>query len=551
MNAMHDLVIRGGIIYDGSGDPGQAGDVAVDGQVITEIGVPGSLQGTVEVDATGLAVAPGFINMLSWAVESLIVDGRSQADIRQGVTLEVVGEGFSMGPLSDTMKATLTSGMLGNGDIKYEIEWTTLGEYLDYMAQKGISPNIASFVGTATLRIHTIGYDDRPPTPVELETMCDLADQAMLEGAVGLSSALIYPPASYAKTDELIALARVAATYDGLYISHLRSEGNSFLEALDEFFTISREAKIRSEIYHLKAAGRENWPKMAEVIRRVEAARNAGEAITADMYMYPAGGTGLEACIPSWAHDGGDETLCARLQDPATRERIKTDMNTPSDEWENMWLGVDSPDKILLAGFTAETLKPLTGKTLAQVAAMRGTSPEDTLMDLLVEDTGRIFTMYFTISEDNIRQQVGLPWVSFCSDAESMSPEGVFLETNPHPRAYGNFARLLGHYVRDEKLAELPDVIRRLTSFPAENLHIQGRGSLKPGYFADIVVFDPDKVQDHATFEAPHQFAVGMVHVFVNGVQVLKDGEHTGALPGQVVRGPGWVGHQQQSGVLS
>ena len=426
---MHDLVIRGGIIYDGSGDPGYPGDIGIDGQVITEIGVPGSLQGTVEIDATGLAVAPGFINMLSWAVESLIEDGRSQGDIRQGVTLEVVGEGFSMGPLSDAMKASLTSGILGNDDIQYDVEWTTLGEYLDFMVRKGISPNIASFVGTSTLRIHTIGYDDRPPTPVELETMCDLADQAMQEGAVGLSSALIYPPASYAKTDELIALAQVAAKYDGLYISHLRSEGNTFLEALDELFTISREAKIRSEIYHLKAAGRENWHKMDEVIRVVEAARAAGEAITADMYMYPAGGTGLEACIPPWAHDGGDEALRARLKDPATRERIKNDMNTPSDEWENMWLEVDSPDKILLAGFTTEALKPLTGKTLAQVAA----------------DARHIAGRYADGFAGRGRQGASspctsrcprttsasrwrLPWVSFCSDAESMSPEGVFLE---------------------------------------------------------------------------------------------------------------------------
>ncbi len=538
----YDVVIRGGTIYDGSGNPGFVGDIAVDGQYILAIGAPGTLAGELEIDATGLAVAPGFINMLSWAVESLIVDGRSQADIRQGVTLEVVGEGFSMGPLSEAMKAAQPNGILGNKEIQYDVEWTTLGEYLEFMVRKGISPNIASFVGTSTLRIHTVGYDDRPPTPEELEKMCELAEQAMREGAVGLSSALIYPPASYAKTDELIAMAKVVGAYNGLYISHLRSEGKFFLQALDEMLTISREAKIRAEIYHLKAAGHENWSKMDDVIRVVEAARASGEEITADMYMYPAGGTGLEACIPSWAHDGGEEALLARLRDPEARERIKLDMNTPSEEWENMWLEAASPEKILLAGFTTEALKPLTGKTLAQVAAMRGTTPEDTLMDLIVEDEARIFTIYFTMSEDNIRKQVALPWVSFCSDAESMSPEGVFLKTNPHPRAYGNFARLLGHYVRDEKLLTLEEAVRRLTSFPARALRIQKRGMLQAGNFADIVIFDPDKVQDHATFEDPHHFSTGMVHVFVNGTQVLKDGEHTGALPGQVVRGPGWSG---------
>ncbi len=541
--AKHDLVIHGGTIYDGSGSPAFVGDVAIDGQTISAIGAPGSFEGESEIDASGLAVAPGFINMLSWAVESLIVDGRSQADIRQGVTLEVVGEGFSMGPLSDSMKAAHPKGILGDKNIQYDVEWTTLGEYLDFMVRRGISCNIASFVGTSTLRVYAIGYDDRPPTPAELEKMCELAEQAMREGAVGLSSALIYPPASYAKTDELIAIAKVVGAYDGLYISHLRSEGKFFLQALDEMLTISREAKIRAEIYHLKAAGHENWSKMNEVIRVVEATRSAGEEITADMYMYPAGGTGLEACIPSWAHDGGEDALRARLRDPATRERLKAEMNTPSDEWENMWLEAASPDNILLAGFSTESLLPFIGKTLAQVAAIRGTSPEDTAMDLIAEEEGRVFTIYFTMSEDNIRKQVALPWVSFCSDAESMTPEGVFLKSNPHPRAYGNFARLLGHYVRDEKLLTLEEAVRRLTTFPAETLRIKDRGALKAGYFADVIVFDPAKVQDHATFEDPHHFSTGMVHVFVNGVPVLKAGEHTGALPGQVVRGPGWAGH--------
>ncbi len=541
----HDLVIRGGTIYDGSGNTPYIGDVAIDGQKITSIGASGFFEGTTEINASGLAVAPGFINMLSWAVESLIVDGRSQSDIRQGVTLEVVGEGFSMGPLSDAMKAQNPNGILGNKDIQYAVEWTTLGEYLDFMVKRGISCNIASFVGTATLRVYTIGYDDRPPTEAELAKMCELAEQAMQEGAVGLSSALIYPPASFAKTDELIAIAKAVSKYNGMYISHLRSEGDQFLEALDEMLTISRQASIRSEIYHLKASGRENWPKMDQVIQVVEAARSAGEEITADMYLYPAGGTGLEACIPSWSHDGGEDALRARLRDPATRERIKADMNTPSTAWENMWLKAGTPDNILLAEFTNESFKQYTGKRLTEVAALRGTPPEDTIMDLIAEDEGRISTIYFMMSEDNIRKQVALPWVSFCSDAESMAPEGVFLKSNPHPRAYGNFARLLGHYVRDEQLTTLEDAVRRLTSFPAHMLRINDRGSLKEGYFADVVVFDPAKVQDYATFEQPQQFSTGMVHVFVNGTQVLKDGEHTGALPGQVVRGPGWTGHSK------
>lgn len=536
----YTVVLRNGTLYDGSGDPPRTGDIAFAGDTIAEIGAPGSLDGATIVDATGLAVAPGFINMLSWAVESLIADGRSQSEIRQGVTLEVMGEGTSMGPLSDAMKAAGTRGILGNRDIDYDVDWTTLGEYLESLVRRGVSTNVASFVGSSTLRVHEVGYDDRPATAEEIERMCNLVRQAMAEGAMGLSTALIYPPASYANTEELIALAKATAEYDGLYISHIRSEGATFLEALDEFLTISREAKIRSEIYHLKAAGRANWHKMDEVIRRVEAARAEGMQVTADMYTYPASGTGLNACIPPWAHDGGDEALLARLRDPETRARIKADMNAHSDEWENMFMEVDGPDKILLAGFKTEALKPLTGKTLADVAAMRGTPPDETLFDLLLEDGGRIFTIYFSMSEDNLRKQVPLPWLSFCSDAESLAPEGVFLKSNPHPRAYGSFARVLGLYSRDEGLLPLEAAVRKLAALPAQVLKIPHRGLLKPGYFADVVAFDPQVIQDCATFENPHQYAIGMQHVFVNGVQVLKDGEHTGALPGRVVRGPGW-----------
>ena len=539
---MADLILQNGIIYDGSGSPPYQGDMAITGDQITALGAPGTLDGTAKLDVSDLAVAPGFINMLSWSVESLIEDGRSQSEIRQGVTLEVMGEGTSMGPLSEEMREAGTRGILGNKDIQYDVEWTTLGEYLEYLERRGVSTNVASFVGSSTLRVHEIGYDDRPPTADELARMCELVRQAMREGAMGMSAALIYPPASYAKTEELVELAKAVAEFDGMYISHLRSEGPFFVEATDELIRIAREAKLSAELYHLKAAGRSNWDKMAEVIKHVETARAEGLHITADMYMYPAGGTGLNACIPPWAHDGGDDALLARLKDPQTRARIIDDMKTPTDKWENMYLQVDSPNGILLAGFKNDALKPLTGKTLAQVAAERGTSPEETLCDLLVEDGGRIFTMYFVMSEDNIRKQVQVPWVSFCSDAESMAPEGVFLKSNPHPRAYGNFARVLGTYVRDLKLVTLEEAVRRLSWLPASNLKIKRRGALRPTYFADVVVFDPATIQDHATFENPHQYSTGMQHVFVNGQQVLKDGEHTGAKPGRVVRGPGWTG---------
>lgn len=538
----YDVIIRDGMIYDGSGDESYRGDVAINGDEIAAVGVLNGARADLEVEADGLAVAPGFINMLSWAVESLIHDGRSQSDIRQGVTLEVMGEGFSFGPLNDAMKKSNPRGMLGNEDIQYDVEWTTLGEYLEFLERRGVSTNITSFVGSSTLRIHEVGYDDRSPTTDELANMCALVRQAMEEGAVGLSSALIYPPASYAETSELIALAKVVAEYDGLYISHLRSESDTFLEALHEFMAILKATDIRGEIYHLKAAGRDNWHKIDEVIRRIEAARAEGIAVTADMYPYPASGTGLDSVIPPWYHDGGREALLARLADADQRERIRDEMNTPSAEWDNMWISAGGPENMLLAGFSAEELKPLTGKTLAEIAAERGTPPEDTAMDLLVEDGKRIFTIYFTISEDNLRRQIGLPWMSFCSDAGSIATESVFLKSNPHPRAYGSFARVLGHYTRDEGCAELPDVIRRLTSFPASVLKIRRRGMLTTGNYADVVVFDPTTISDHATFTAPHQYATGVQHVFVNGQQVLKDGKHTGATPGRVVRGPGWKG---------
>ncbi len=535
----YDVVLRNGTIYDGSGTAPFVGDVAIDGDVIAAIGSLGRARGIVEIDATGLAVAPGFVNMMCWANESLIEDGRSQSDIRQGVTLEVLGEGDSMGPLNDAMKEEMVR---LQGDIRYDIEWTTLGEYLEYLERRGVSPNVASFVGAATPRTYVIGHEDRAPTPEELGRMRGLVRQAMEEGALGVASALIYPPGSFADTQELIELARIAAEHDGMYISHLRNEGAQMLEALAELITIAREAKIPAEIYHLKSSGQANWPLFDEAVAMVERARAEGLRITADIYTYPAGATGLNAAMPPWVQEGGFEASLERLQDPALRQRIASEMLEESDQWENMYLGVGSPNNILLVGFKTEALKPLTGKTLAEVAEMRGTDPRETAMDLIVEDASRIGAVYFSQSEDIVRRAITLPWVSFCSDAASLAPEGVFLRSMPHPRAYGSFARLLGMYVRQERLIPLEEAIRKLAALPAENLGIDRRGRLEEGFFADIVVFDPDTIQDHATFADPHQFATGMVHVFVNGVQVLANGDHTGATPGRVVRGPGWNG---------
>ncbi|MBI4513645.1 MAG: D-aminoacylase [Gemmatimonadetes bacterium] len=541
----YDVVIRNGTITDGSGSAPLVGDVAVSGDTIAAVGSLGGARGRVEIDASGLAVAPGFINMLSWATESLIEDGRSQSDIRQGVTLEVFGEGWSMGPLNDSMKKEQVE---RQGDIKYPIEWTTLGAYLEHLERRGISTNVASFVGATTVRIHVLGYENRPPTPEELERMKALVRQAMEEGALGVGSSLIYAPAFYAKTDELIALAKVAGEYGGMYISHIRSEGNRLLEAVDELITIARAAGVSAEIYHLKAAGRANWGTLDDVIRKVEAARAEGLRITADMYTYTAGATGLNAMMPPWVQEGGHRKWVERLKDPAIRARLKREMSTPTSEWENLYLAAAGPENVLLVEFKTDSLKYLTGKRLADVARMRGTSPEETAMDLVVRDDSRVGAVYFIMSEENVRKKIALPWVGFGSDEASQALEGVFLKSNPHPRAYGNFARVLGKYVRDEKVAPLTEAVRRLTSFPAENLKIERRGRLAPGYFADVVVFDPERIQDHATFDRPHQYATGVAHVFVNGVQVLKDGEHTGARPGRLVRGPGWKGSQAGRG---
>ena len=533
----YDLILRNGTIYDGNGGVPFVGDVTINNDVIAAMGKLADAGGRKEINATGLAVAPGFINMLSWATESLIEDGLSQSDIRQGITLEVMGEGESMGPLTEQMKRDMIA---LQGDIKYPMPWTTLGEYLDFLVKRGVACNVASFVGAATVRIHEIGYADRAPTPAELERMKALVRRAMEEGALGVASALIYAPGFYAKTDELIALCKVAAEYGGLYISHLRSEGNQFLEALDELIAIAREAGIRAQVYHLKAAGSNNWHKLDAAIAKIETARSSGLQITADMYTYTAGATGLDAAMPPWVQEGGYTEWRKRLLDPQVRARVLREMLTPTDAWESLYLAAGSPERVLLVGFKNPKLKPLTGKSLAEVAKLRGKSPEETAIDLVIEDGSRVGTVYFMMSEENVRKQIKLPWVSFDSDAASLAPTGAFLKSNPHPRAYGNFARLLGKYVRDEKVIPLEEAVRRLTTLPAGVIQIERRGALQPGFFADVVVFDPARIQDHATFEKPHQYATGVMHVFVNGTQVLKNGEPTGKKPGRVVRGPGW-----------
>ena len=540
--ASHDLILRGGDIYDGSGDKPYVGDVAIDGDTIVALGDIGDAKAAVEIDVTGLAVAPGFINMMSWANESLIEDGRSQSDIRQGVTLEIMGEGHSMGPLNDAMKAEVVS---QQSDIRYDVEWTSLAEYLEFLERRGVSPNVASFIGAATPRHYVIGQEDRPPTDEELDQMRSLVRDAMKDGALGVASSLMYPPGLFADTSELVELSKVASEYGGMYISHMRDEGAHMIAAIDEVLTIARGANIRAEIYHIKSSGRENWHLFDDAVQMIEDAQAEGLEITADVYTYPAGSTGLNVTVPPWVQEGGFDKSIERMSDPEMRQQIIQEMKTPSDQWENMFLGVGSPENILLVGFRNEALRPLTGKTLADVAAMRGTPPAETILDLIIEDGSRIGSVFFTQSEDIVRRAVSLPWVSFNSDAGSYATEGVFLKRSTHPRAYGSFARVLAKYVRDEQVITLEEAIRKLAALPAHNLRIEKRGELKQGFFADVVVFDPDTIQDHATFVEPHQYATGMVHVFVNGEQVIKDGEHTGATPGRVVRGPGWTGDSE------
>ncbi len=535
----YDVLIRNGLIYDGSGGQPFRGDVAITDDRIVAVGnVTGDAAQV--IDAAGFAVAPGFINMLSWAVDSLLVDGRSQSDIRQGVTLEVFGEGSSQGPLIESMRTQM---LARQGDLKFDIPWTTLDEYLQHLVTRGVATNVASFVGATTVRVHELGYEDRPPSDEELARMRGLVRAAMEDGALGLGSSLIYAPAFYASTDELIALAEVVGEYDGMYISHMRSEGNRLLESLDELISIARQADVAAEVYHLKMAGQKNWNKFDDVVQRIEAARAEGLAITANMYTYTAGASGLDASMPPWVQEGGFQAWAQRLQDPAIRARLAAQMSTPTDEWENLGLAAGAQG-ILLVGFRNEALRRYTGMTLAAVAEQRGSGPWETAMDLVVEDGSRVGVVYFLMSEEIVAKGVTLPWLSFGSDAASMAAEGVFLKTSTHPRAYGNFARVLGKYARDDAVISLEAAIHKLTALPARNLKLRNRGTLAPGYFADVVIFDPATITDHATFAEPHQYATGVRDVLVNGVPVLSNGEHTGALPGQVVRGPGWRGWQ-------
>ncbi len=532
----YDILLKNGTVYDGTGRKPQVLDVAITGDKIVAVGKLKNAQAKTIVDAAGLAIAPGFINMLSWAVDDLIVDGRSLGDLKQGVTTEIFGEGDSMGPLNAAMKQRRQA---AQGDLKFPIEWTTLAEYLQFLERKGVACNVASYIGATTIREYVVGLEDKRATPEQLQQMRALVRQEMEAGALGIGSSLIYAPAFYAPTEELIELCKVAAQYNGKYISHLRSEGARLLEGIEELLRIAREARIPAEIYHLKAAGRANWPKMEQAIALIERARQSGLKITADMYTYPAGATGLDAAMPPWVLDGGYEALFQRLRDPATRQRLAAEMRTPSDKWENLYHAAGSGERVLLVGFKSEKLKPLTGKTLAEVARLRGQDEFETIMDLVLEDQSRVGTVYFMMSEENIKRQIKLPWVSFGSDGGSMATEGVFLQSSTHPRAYGNFARLLGKYVREEKVISLEEAIRRLTGLPATNLELDRRGLLKAGMFADVVVFDPKTIADKATFEQPHQYAIGMRHVFVNGVQVLKDGEHTSNKSGRALWGPG------------
>ena len=533
-----DVLIKGGTVYDGSGAEGRVADVAIRGDRIAGVGNFENSQAKRVLDAHGLAVAPGFINMLSWSTESLIVDGRSQSEIRQGVTTEVMGEGESMGPVNDRVRDYM---LKQQTDIKYDITWKTLAEYLQYLEKRGVSCNVASFIGATTIRENVIGFENKEPTPEQLDRMRELVRREMEAGALGIGTALIYPPAFYAKTEELIELCKVAAKYKGKYISHMRSEGNHLFEAFDELLRISREANIPAELYHIKAAGQKNWSKMDALLARIEAAQKEGRPIRANMYTYIAGGTGLDACLPPWTEDGGYPELLKRLRDPEIRKKIAADVKVDTDKWENLYLAAGSPDRIIVGDFTSEKLKPLTNKSLAEIARIRGKDSIETIMDLLSENEKPIGATYFLMSEENVKKEIAKPWISFGSDEASQAPEGIFLKSTPHPRAYGTFARVLGKYVREEKLVSLPEAIRRLSALPATNLELDHRGFLKTDMFADVVVFDPATITDHATFEKPAQYATGVKEVFVNGVEVLKDGEHTGAKPGRALWGPGKV----------
>ena len=532
-----DFLIQNGIIYDGSGNMPYRGTIAIKDDKIFYVGPPKFFTANKIVNATDKAVSPGFINMLSWGVETLIEDGKSQSDIRQGVTLEVFGEGMSWGPLNQELKRNI---LKNQGDIKYDINWKTLGEYLQFLEDKGISTNVSSFIGATTLRINAVGYENRKPNDSELEIMKNLVHQGMKEGALGIGSSLIYAPAFYSSTEELIEICKIAAQYDGMYISHLRSEGNKILESVDELLSISDKSGIRAEIYHLKLSGKNNWDKLDRVIQKIDSARAKGLKISTDMYTYIAGATGLDASMPPWVQEGGLDMWIERLKNPKIRVRVIKEMKTDTDKWENLMRAAKSSDNLILVGFKNDSLKYLTGKTLTEVSKIKGKSPEETAIDLVIQDGSRVGTVYFLMDEENVKRQIKLPYMSFGSDAGTMSPEGVFLKNSTHPRAFGNFARLLGKYVRDEKLISLQEAVHRLTGLPASNLKLKKRGYLKKGFYADVVVFNPKTINDFATFENPMQYAKGVNHVWVNGTHVLNNGNHTGAFGGKFVKGPGY-----------
>ncbi|MBX7126662.1 MAG: D-aminoacylase [Cyclobacteriaceae bacterium] len=515
----YDWIIRHAVIYDGSGQPPVMGDVGIAGDTIRTLGDLSDAHAANEMDVHGLALAPGFINMLSWADAALVKDGRSMSDLKQGVTLEVFGEGWSPGPKFR----------------RKNDHWSTLGEFMDYLERKGVSVNFASFVGATSVRNYVLGQDNRPPNADELARMQQLVRNAMEEGAMGLGSSLIYAPADYASTEELIALCKVVSESGGMYITHMRSESDHIYSALREALQIATEAKVSAEIYHLKVNHERNWPKMDTVLMRIDSARRAGLRISANMYTYNASGTGMTARIPTWVQEGGIPMMVRRLKDPAIRGRVLNDLK----------LGIPTknadPKDVRILGFRKDSLNRLyRGKSLEEVAALHGRSADDTMLDLLIADRSTIPCIFFLMSEDNVRKVVQQPWVSFCSDAASVALPEPGAGDGAHPRMYGSFARLLAHYVRDEKLLTVEEAIRRLATLPATNLGLQRRGALKPGYFADLVVFDPNSIQDHATFDKPHQYATGVHHVWVNGKLVLRDGEHTGAMPGRSVRGPGY-----------
>jgi N-acyl-D-amino-acid deacylase len=535
----YDVIVRGGVVYDGTGAPGVHADVAIRDGRIAAIGDLDAAQADEEIGADGMAVAPGFINLLSQAMDALLIDGRSQSDIRQGVTLEVFGEGWSMGPWNEAMRA---EDVRLQQDIRYPVEWSTLGEYLELLERRGVSANVASFVGATTIRIHELGYANRQADPAELRRMQELVREAMRDGALGVGSSLIYAPATYANTNELVALARAAHEFGGGYISHIRNESDHYIEALDELIDIGRRSGAWVQMYHMKPAGEANWPLSEAGLARLDAARAAGIDISANIYLYTAGATGLNASVPPWVQEGGQEAWIARMHDPRIRARLIGEMRAAPIGWENLMRAAGGAQNVLLTGFRTDRLKPLTGRTLASVAQERGASVEDTIIDLVIEDNSRVEVVYFLMNEENIRRNLAWPYTMIGSDAPSQAPEGVFLLRSGHPRGYGNVARLFAHYVRDEHVLTLEEAIRRLTDLPAQQLRLRQRGRLAPGYAADVVVFDPATIEDHATYDQPQLYATGVRDVLVNGVLVLRDGEHTGARPGQVVRGSGWSG---------